>query len=62
MVQCGAFFGRKFLVQVLERSWIQKNKTLTVTGLTTAGTYVYELKGVDNDVAFKSDRATVVVK
>lgn len=39
-----------------------KNKTLTVTGLTTAGTYVYELKGVDNDVAFKSDRATVVVK
>jgi predicted esterase len=39
-----------------------KNRTLTVTGLKVAGTYVYELKGVDNDAAFRSDRATIVVK
>jgi len=39
-----------------------KSKTLTVTGLYTAGTYVYQLTDVDNDAAFKSDRVTIYVK
>lgn len=39
-----------------------KSKTLSVSGLTTAGTYTYQLTGVDNRVAFKDDKVTVIVK
>lgn len=39
-----------------------KSKTLTVTGLTTKGTYKYRLTGVDNRVGWKPDEVTVIVK
>ena len=37
------------------------SRTLTVSGLTTAGTYVYRLTGVDNRVSWKQDEVKILV-